>query len=426
MTSDKLNQPEVVLADPGIIQEPERIKLDNNVNIFCFNAGEEDIVQIDFSFDAGYIYSQNQIVALVTNSMLFEGTVDHTAQELNEILDYYGITCSPYCSADKAGIVFVCLNKYLEKMLELAHEMIYSPSFSRNELDILINKQRNDYLISKEMVSHLAREAFKKNIFGANHPYGKSIEWSDFDIVNPDELKLFHSIYYHPDNLYITVAGKLRKDITTLLNNYFGEALPNSKSIKTELPEITAPSTLRVHVQKDNAVQTAIRIGGITIQKTDPNYTGIKIVNTILGGYFGSRLMKNLREDKGYTYGIGSSVFSLQQTGMISINTEVNRDNTNSAIDEIIKEIDLLSTENVSTEELDIVKRYMLGNIVRSLDGPFALASSFKLLWEYGLDNSFNYKMVAKIKNIKCDEIKELAGTYYNTANFSIITAGDN
>ncbi|MBO7523122.1 MAG: insulinase family protein [Bacteroidales bacterium] len=149
------------------------------------------------------------------------------------------------------------------------------------------------------------------------------------------------------------------------------------------------------------------------------------VINTILGGYFGSRLMKNIREEKGFTYGIGSAIASTQQTGVMIIASEVNHENTSEAIDEIFKEIDRLSKEPVGAEELETVRNYMLGNIVRKLDGPFALAVNYKTLWEYGLDNSFNYKLIEKIKNITPDEIMSLAQTYYNIDDFTIVTAGE-
>jgi len=171
-------------------------------------------------------------------------------------------------------------------------------------------------------------------------------------------------------------------------------------------------------------LQSAIRIGAPSINKRHEDYQGLKVLNVILGGYFGSRLMKNIREEKGYTYGINSSVVSLNLTGLISISTEVSNKFTRCAIDEIYKEIRRLQSEPVDKEELSVVRNYMLGELVRMFDGPFASAESFRSAWEYGLDNSYYKRFADRIQSIEPDELKALAQKYYNTDDLYEVTAG--
>jgi predicted Zn-dependent peptidase len=180
----------------------------------------------------------------------------------------------------------------------------------------------------------------------------------------------------------------------------------------------------KVHIEKKGTVQSAISIGSSTINKRHIDYHGLKILNTILGGYFGSRLMKNIREDKGFTYGINSSVSSLDLSGYKVISTEVGQKNLQRTIDEIYNEISLLQSVPVEKDELDIVRNYMSGEMVRMFDGPFALAESFKSVWEFGLDNSYYHSFAEKIKTIDPDEITELAQTYYNIDELYQVTAG--
>lgn len=144
----------------------------------------------------------------------------------------------------------------------------------------------------------------------------------------------------------------------------------------------------------------------------------------ILGGYFGSRLMKNIREDKGYTYGISSLVSSLDLAGYKVISVEVSKKNAQKTIDEILKEIRILQSVQIDREELNTVRNYMLGEMVRMFDGPFAIAESFRSAWQYGLDNSYYYKLAEKIRTIEPDEIMSIAKTYYNIDELNIITAG--
>jgi predicted Zn-dependent peptidase len=177
-------------------------------------------------------------------------------------------------------------------------------------------------------------------------------------------------------------------------------------------------------IEKHSAVQSAVRIGSSTINKRHPDYPGLKVLDTILGGYFGSRLMKNIREDKGYTYGIRSSVTSLDHSGYKVISTEVGNNNCTKAIDEIYKEIKRLQSELVGHDEMDTVRNYMAGELLRMFDGPFAIAESFRSAWEFGLGNDYYYKFAEKIKTITPDEIKSLAITYYSIDELYEIVAG--
>ena len=196
--------------------------------------------------------------------------------------------------------------------------------------------------------------------------------------------------------------------------------------IYTEDPEniLKAKKKKKVHINKPGTVQSAIRIGSPTINKRHPDYPGLKILDSVLGGYFGSRLMKNIREEKGYTYGISSSVSSLDLTGYKVISTEVSQKNYKKAIDEIYKEIRLLQNVPVKKEEMAVVRNYMSGEMLRMFDGPFALAESFRSAWEFGLDNTYYYRLAEKIKTIDPDEIIELAQTYYNIDDLYEVTVG--
>ena len=222
----------------------------------------------------------------------------------------------------------------------------------------------------------------------------------------------------------IFVSGKINDITKQLIYDHFGDIKRTEKKEIIYMPPFPSKSE-KLHIMKANALQDAIRIGKRSINIRETDYIGLMVIKTILGGYFGSRLMKNIREEKGFTYGIGSAIASTQQTGVMIVASEVNHENTSEAIDEIFKEIDSLSKEPVGAEELEMVRNYMLGNIVRKLDGPFSLAINYKTLWEYGLDNSFNYKLIEKIKNITPDEIMSLAQTYYNINDFTIVTAGE-
>jgi predicted Zn-dependent peptidase len=158
--------------------------------------------------------------------------------------------------------------------------------------------------------------------------------------------------------------------------------------------------------------------------KTHKDFHSLTVLNTILGGYFGSRLMTNIREDKGYTYGIGSGMIPLKKAGYFFISTEVGVEVCNKAIDEIYIEINRLRNESISEKELILVKNYMIGSFLRSIDGPFALANRFKSIMEYDLDYSYYDDYISTIKNIKASDLLNLANKYLDPNSMTEVVAG--
>lgn len=419
-----LKKPPVRPVLPGKIPEARFIQIRNGIPVYLIEAGTEEIERIEFTFGAGSAMEYLPMLASTVNNMLTEGTVNYTPAKLNRELDFHGAFYHLYAEKDRSGIVIYCMNKHREKILELAREILFSPVFPLKELRTLMKKRFRSFLVNMEKVNNLATDQFFESIFGKHHPYGRRIVPDDFKSLDPSVLKDFHSAYYTPENMAIIVSGKVHENIADLLNYYFGDIKSDKTYIEESCSYLEKQKKRHVHIEKSGAVQTAIKIGSAAINKRHEDYPGLKILNVILGGYFGSRLMKNIREDKGYTYGIGSSVSSLNLSGFKVISTEVSNNFTQKAIDEIYSEISLLQRVPVEKEELKIVKNYMLGDMVRMFDGPFALAESFRSVWEFGLDNSYYYRLTDKIKTIEPDEITAIAQTYYNIDDLYEITAG--
>jgi predicted Zn-dependent peptidase len=287
-----------------------------------------------------------------------------------------------------------------------------------------MKKRLRWYLVNREKVQNLAMDQFFESVFGKSHPYGYQIREQDFENVTPAILSDFHTKYYTPENMTIIISGKLHSKTSDLLNSYFGEHGSN-KNIREVPPyPLKGEKSKKIHISKPGTVQNAIRIGSATINKRHSDYPGLKILDSILGGYFGSRLMKNIREKKGLTYGISSTISSLDLSGYKVISTEVGQKNCQRVIEEIYKEIKLLQNVGVKDSELAVVRNYMSGEMLRMFDGPFALAESFKSAWEFGLDNNYYFRLAEKIKTIEADEIIELARTYYNIDALYEITVG--
>jgi predicted Zn-dependent peptidase len=417
-------QPQVFPVEKVIIPEAKSFRLDNNIAVHLIEAGTEDIMRLEFVFRAGQIREFMPLLASTCNMMLSEGSQNFTAEELNRSLDFYGIFMNQSAEKDRASVILFFLSKHIDKVLELSREILFRPIFPKHELESLMNKRIRWFLVNREKVQNLAIDQFFETLFGNDHPYGYQITEKDFHNLTPAILSEFHSHNYTPENMTIIISGKIHEKTSDLLNAYFGDMPLNQKV--SALPEFNfkVGVSKKIHINKAEAIQTAIRIGSVTINKRHPDYPGLKVVDSILGGYFGSRLMKNIREEKGYTYGISSSLSSLDLAGYKVISTEVGKKNTRKAIEEIYKEITIMQKVPVTKEELSVVRNYMSGEMVRMFDGPFALADSFRSAWEFGLDNSYFYRLAEKIRTIEPSEIAELTKKYYNIDDLYEITAG--
>jgi len=309
-------------------------------------------------------------------------------------------------------------------VLELIREILFHPVFPEKELDMLMKKRLSWYRINRGKVQNIATDQFFESVFGSHHPYGRQIHERDFEGMTQAILKDFHSKYYAPEKMTVIVSGRIHEKTIALFEKYLGGIHSKEIYIEDSSSFIKGESEKKKHLKMNGAIQTAFRIGSSTINKRHPDYPGLKFLNMVLGGYFGSRLMKNIREEKGFTYGIHSSVSSFDLSGFKVISTEVGKKNAQQAADEIYKEIRLLQTATVSKKELEVVRNYMSGEMVRMFDGPFALAESFKAVWEFGLDFDYFKRLMSTVRTITPQELLRLADTYYKIEDLYEITAG--
>lgn len=389
-------------------------KLQNGIYLFSVDAGSQEIVKLEFIFKAGMYHQSAPLIASATNSLLETGTRSFSANQISDGIDFYGSFIELGVGQDYACITIFSLNKYLKDTLKFVEEVIKFPVFSEEEFKILITNKKQKYQINSQKVSIIARRKFSELLFGDKHPYGIDVKDEDFERVNMGEVREFYNKFYQSKNCTIIASGHLPANLQDTLNGFFGEkewGTHPHKIINEKAPLQT--TTQQIHFfERADAIQSAIRIGRILFNKTNPDYFHFQVLNSILGGYFGSRLMTNIREDKGFTYGIGSGLMSLVNTGYFFISTEVGAEITTQALDETYKEIKILRDDLVSDSELETVRNYLLGQMLRSIDGPFALADKFKAIWEFGLDYSYFDNYFKAVQTVTPQQIRDMANKY--------------
>ena len=405
--------PDYKTIDAIEVIRTKHAKLNNGIDLYSLSAGSQEIVKIEFIFKAGMAHQSATLVASTTNVMLESGTKSFTADQISDGIDFFGSFLELQVEQDFASVTLFSLNKYLDKSLAYIEELIKYPVFPENEFRIHIANKKQKFAINSQKVNVLARRRFTELLFGETHPYGIDVKEKDFDRISIAEITSFFKTHYNALNCTIFASGNLPNNLPDVLNRFFGEGLWGSETKVNAIQVPVQSSTQQKHfIEREDAIQSAIRVGRILFNKTHPDYFKFQVLNTILGGYFGSRLMANIREDKGYTYGIGSGLNNLVQSGYFFISTEVGADVTKDTLKEIYKEIALLREKPVDKLELETVRNYILGNFLRSVDGPFALADKFKSIWEFDLDYSFFDNYFAAVKSVTPNELRDLANKY--------------
>lgn len=422
---DRKKQPKIQTAESINIIKAEKNNLTNGLPVYVINTGKQELVKVDFIFPAGIVNHENPLVSEITNSMLDEGTKNLTSLEIARKIDYFGAYMNFSTGQHTANLTLYTLNKYFEQTLKIVGELIRNPIFPDKEFNTILKYEYQHFLINNEKTNKLANKKYREKIFGKNNIYGKMICENDFKNINPNILSEFHKKNYTFDKMKIILSGKVKITHLELLQKYFGDEFSaNPHKDDNKIINFAEAVNDNFFVEKPGALQTSIKMGKRLFNKLHPDFIKLNITSVILGGYFGSRLMSNIREDKGYTYGIYSNVGSFLKSGFFIISADTGKEVHEKAIKEIRKELKILRTELVDKNELLHVRNYMIGSIERNFDGAFALSSAFKSLLAYGLGYDYFYKFFNTIKTISPEEIREIAEKYLNENSMLTVTGG--
>ena len=425
MTLNRKQAPEFKTIDTIHIPQAELFKLDNGICVYTINSGSQELSKIEFIFKAGMYYQTQPLLASATNNLLETGTKKYTANELSDNIDFFGSFFECSVEQDFSSLALFSLNRFVDKSLHYVEEIIKNPTFPKDEFDIYLSNKKQKHLVNSQKVNVVARRKFSELAFGENHPYGRDVKTESFDAITIEAVKEFYKSHYQSSNCTIIASGKLPDNLIESLNHFFGKDKWGTVSeISNPKVALNTTTQLKHFIEKPDAIQSAIRIGRTLFNKTHPDYFKFQVLNTILGGYFGSRLMANIREDKGYTYGIGSGLASLVNAGYFYIATEVGTDVTNQTLEEIYKEIKLLREELIDEDELETVRNYVLGQFLRSVDGPYSLADKFKAIWEFDLGYDYFENYFKAVKNITPNDIKDLANKYLQEKDLIELVVG--
>ena len=426
MSLDRTMPPLLRPLEAFEILRPERLEMKNGMQLNVIRAGSQEVVRLDLLIGGGQWHQTQALQALFTNRMLREGTPTMTSAQIAEKLDYYGAWLDLSSSVNCGFITLYSLNKYFPRTLAIIADMLMNPSFPEKELEVVLETNRQQFLVNSSRVEVIARKHFNRSLFGEEHPFGRFAVESDYGRITPEVLRKFYRKHYHSGNCTVYVSGKVTPEIIRCIEEHLGNASWGEiKEVQPlELIEPRQTTEKHVFVEKADALQSSLKMGCFMMDRVHPDFLKARVMVTLFGGYFGSRLMSNIREDKGYTYGIGAGIVNCPGSGVLAITTEADNQYINSIITEVYREMDKMCNDLAPQEELEMVRNYMLGDFCRSYEGPFSLSEAWIYTKTADLDDDFFVRQVDSIRSITAEEIRTLAQRYLCKENLIEVVAG--
>ncbi len=404
---------------------PSFVTLSNGVKLYVLNNGDQEVNRFEVMYRGGLFEETKPLQSFALASMLVHGSKEYQSHDVAEILDYNGSQFAATNYDNFTHISLNSLNKNFNVVLPVLKSILNAPSIPEREYKVLCSQVKSAYQTARQRVKYLAQMSGRKLYFGDKHPFSYMICDEDVDNLTIEDVKSFHQKYYKPENCIMVLSGKVCDKEIALIDNYFGQE--TSTGCISDFVECDRqPSTIRnIVVNKEGALQSSVYMMHEAIPRNHPDYIALRILVTALGGYFGSRLMQNIREDKGYTYGINAMLVGRRSGSKIVITSECDTAYTYLLINEVNKEIKKIQDTLIEDEELDVVKNYMLSDLAKTLDSPFSMASciSSNVLFSTGKDY-FN-KQVEVITKITAKDLQEVANKYLDVNNFYVSIAGD-
>ena len=399
---------------------PFNTKLSNGIQVFSFNSGDQEVFKIELIFPVGSYASSNPAIPSICLDMLREGTQTKSASEINNTLDYYGAFLNFNSGIDNTIITLFGRSIFIKYLIPLLAEIIFDPVFDENALSKHKVRMTQKLLINEEKTSYWAPRLLRKSVFGETHPYSNFLFTEEINKISKDDLIGYHQSFLARGLQNIIVAGSFDdEEFTKLLRNSFQDF--DSDFIVEDLDGAEADSLKTETKELGNTSQATIAIGKLAIDNNQQDYAEYAFMTKLLGGYFGSRLMKKLREEEGLTYGIHAFNNQLRAGSYLQISADVELNSVDKSVELILAEIDKLKQEDISLHEIDTVKNYMIGEFVNDSNTVFDFAELYKKLILQSLPEDYYEVFYHKVSNIEPEVIKSMAIETLAIEQFSVI-----
>ena len=400
-----------------------QLKLDNNTEVYLVEGGLQDIISCEFVFEAGDWVSNQYLLSFLTNNLILNGTSKYSAYTISQNFENLGIFVSTKSNKKTASIHFQCLTKNFDKILPLFAEILIESIFSNDEIEIFKKNEISKLQINLQKCEVQAHRKISTLIYGEKHPLGIFSTPEIIQSIQREDILKFYENFYTNGNCTIFIAGKINQNTIPSLNQTIGKlSLNQSAKPVIQYTKKEFAKKIEHSINNKDGVQAAVRVGCPIVPFRHPEFNHIHILNIILGGYFGSRLMKNIREEKGYTYGIQSYIQHTHLEPSLIISTEVGRAYSLDTIKEIKNEFERLNNQLIPIEELRNVQNYILGSLLNEMDGPVQIIQIWRNHIVNNLEIKSFYETIDCIKSVTPQKMQEIANKYLCIDNFYELT----
>lgn len=400
--------------------EPLYVGLTNGIDMYVVPGGEQEVIKIEVIIKAGRWHEKAWGAAHFTGNLLLKGTRTKSSFEIARIFDFYGAHVEISPGLDVISVSLYALSKNLTPVLDLFVEVLSESIFPEKELEQSKTIYLQNLRVNKEKTSFQASKLFRHLLFGGSHPYGRELDEKEVALLSQPALVEHHSSFF--SDFFVIASGNINDSTVDQLSQKFSAFTRNSSIQPLVSPPADNPA--RHTHEKEGSIQTSVRVGRRFIGRNHTDYFDVLLLSHILGGYFGSRLMKNIREEKGLTYGIYASIHTLIRDNYLVMGADVNKENVELTFDEIRKELRKLRLEPVPADELETAKNHFIGSLQAEITTPFSHADKVKNIIIYGLSKDYYNRLISRIDALTTEDLIRVGGEYFNEDGFYEIAVG--
>lgn len=425
--------PDTLFTKLETLPHVEPGKLSNGITTATLNLPDTELLRTDFMFMGGVWVQDTPLQASMAVRLLKEGGKTMRAAVINERLDFYGATCSLSVFKTYSVVTVMCLKRYYGEVMCVVRDFLMSPSYEADSFSLALEQGKASLMMKMERVKYEAEVLFYKSMFGEEHPISAYEKFEDYDALTVEALLKYHADFIGSSNCRIFITGGADDTCVKTLDELFGgdswDCDCEKNEVETKLLRFPKPldgyngKDIRQPMQMPT-VQSALFVGKCLPMLNGKDWAALLVANMILGGYFGSRLMTNIRERKGYTYGISSSCVQTHLFNVLAIQTETANQYVDKVVQEIKGEINVMRNQLVPTEELELVKKYYSGNICRAYEANFAYPNTLMRKIGLGRDVAETLSAVRHIQEVQPEDILKAASLYMSPDDFLYCVKG--
>ncbi len=407
------------------IQEPRLLRLDNGMRLTVIDRGPQQVNRLTMMWNGGSFDVDKPSSLILAANMLREGSKSRTSSEIAQLLDYNGAWLKSEVSSHHSSLVLHTLNSKFEAVLPAIVESVLYPSFPQKEFEINREKLACKCALDRKKVSFYSALESNRMIFGRNHPAARVDTPRQIRQTAVEELEELRASVFVTGGCELFLAGRITPQMEDYVNALFGGLPVSGKGMSQRVIPIDPDRERFALVQRPGSLQSAITFAIPTIKRTDPDYVDLRYAVMALGGYFGSRLMSNIRQEKGYTYGISAALLGNWECGVITISTQCDNRYVRDLIREVRKEISRMASDDFTPPELDRLKKFAMTQLASTLDSPFSTMDYYENMKLSRIPDDYFERQQLSLGSLTSDRIARLARQYIRPDELRTAVAGD-